>query len=544
MDAREDLSAWLKDLTANVYERDVDLQHTVKLYFKEAGAMETQVRNFAECVPTLLNDAVVENNKRLNLPVLETHNGIGLKINHIAHHPSYAQAGDLIYGSGLLAHLKNPGGLLSALTLFFISSQVGEAGHHCPLACSAGIIRVLQKVDNLAQKDEWIAALCEPRYTTAMTGAQFLTEVQGGSDVGANTVEAYQDDKGVWRIRGEKWFCSNANADLMLVTARPRGHAAGTAGLALFMIPRYCENGELNYFNIRRLKEKIGTQSMASAEIEFIDAKAYLVGELAQGFKLVMENVLQLSRLFNVMCVLGMARRAYHIALSYAHHRRAFGECIIHYPLVAEQLALIHAQHTAITAAAFDTIALQDRVDLQPTDSGKLLVRLLANLMKYVSALKSVEHIHHSLDILAGNGAIETFSIIPRLLRDSIVCENWEGTHHVLRMQILRDSLKYSVDTLFFDYLNEWIVQSKEADFFTHSIKNLRAEFADMKQQPPRAQSLIIKTLIDEMAFLYSAVCLEREAHTSTAKTRALTLFLKKVEPNAYVEFISRYFNE
>ncbi|PIQ43026.1 MAG: acyl-CoA dehydrogenase [Gammaproteobacteria bacterium CG11_big_fil_rev_8_21_14_0_20_46_22] len=512
---REAIKAWRSDLQNNVYSGDVDFQHTVSLYLDKA--VQDALVDFGEIVAKQIEPLVELNNERENLPRLKQYDGAGDRVDHVEHHPSYVAVGDLIYGSKMLARLRQAGGLTESLAFFYLSGQAGEAGHNCPFACSAGIVRVLQKVNNVPNAEYYLDKLTQPSFSNSYTGAQFLTEIQGGSDVGKNACQAYQDEQGHWRISGEKWFCSNANADLILMTARFDENQPGTKGLGLFLVPAVLEDGARNGYFIRRLKEKIGTRTMASGEIDFEEALAYPVGELENGFKLVMENVLHLSRLCNTACILGMARRAYTIARAYAKHREAFGQAIIHYPLVQENLARIKVENTAMTAGLFATLALQDVYDLghQAHEKTQLLLRLLANLNKYLSAKLSVEHIHHCLDVLAGNGAIETFSAMPRLFRDSIVCENWEGTHNTLFMQTLRDCLKLDIDRVFSSYVESEL--AKLYDPRKAAIEIALAKFVQqgeaLRQSEPVLQSLLIKNLVYEMGLLFSGLHLLREAY-------------------------------
>ncbi|CDZ80161.1 Putative acyl-CoA dehydrogenase AidB [Candidatus Rubidus massiliensis] len=527
---RKYLQDWQNSLKDNPYLNDQDFTHSISLYFPDHRELQESLKIFGENIVNEAEPLVIENNLPNNLPRLESYDGIGNKKEQIIHHPTYEKSGNIIYSSGLLSKMKQAGRLLEALTFLFLSGQLGEAGHNCPMACSAGIIRVLQKVSDFPEREKLIEKLVEPSFSTNYTGAQFLTEVQGGSDVGANAVEARFVD-GVWKIYGEKWFCSNANAELFLITARYNKEKNGTKGLGLFLIQSKRKNGSANHFHIRRLKDKIGTRSMASAEIDFLGAEALPVGALEEGFSLVMENVLHISRLFNTFCVLGMARRAYTIAKSYANYRFAFGNPIINYPLVQENLAIIKAENNALLASIFATTHLQDVCDMEQTKdpNKKLLLRLLANLNKYFSAFWSVQHIHHALDVLAGNGAIETFSIIPRLLRDCIVCENWEGTHNVLRMQILRDIHKYQVDQIFITHLNQIVsteLQShSKVSIIQQQLLKLQKHLDSFKKEDPILQSLKIKSLVDEMASLYAATHLLIESKTSLSKEYCFDLF-------------------
>lgn len=255
---------------------------------------------------------------------------------------------------------------------------------------------------------------------------------------------------------------------------------------------------------------------MATGEIEFHDAHAIPMGPLDQGFNILMENVLHLSRLFNTICVTGMAKRAYQIAEAYAKNRIAFDQPILHFPLVQENLARIKAENTALIAFIFATLQLQDTSDLAEKEDAeeKMLLRLLANLNKYLSALWTVEHIHHCLDVLAGNGTIETFSAIPLLLRDAIICENWEGTHNVLRMQTMRDILRYQADVIFLRFLRSELdaIDHPKKALLEKAMETLAQELETFKSVDSDLQMLQIKEIVDQMAILFAAVHLLKEA--------------------------------
>ena len=567
---RKYLQEWQNLCKQNFFTLDDNFKHSISYYLaKSAANLNPQLEEFAAGL-IAVEDLVIENHFRLNYPRLEKYDGIGNDTEKICHHPNYETVGNAIYSSNMLQRLSKFGGLQESLAFFFLSGQLGEAGHNCPFACSAGIIRVLQKVDNVPHADHYIKKLCEPSYSNSYTGAQFLTEIQGGSDVGQNATKAWQDRDGKWRMNGEKWFCSNANADLILMTARFDQNISGTKGLGLFLVPKYLTDKQHNFYSILRLKEKIGTNAMASGEIEFQDAVAYPVGKLEDGFKLVMENVLHISRLCNSICILGMARRAFYIAKFYATHRIAFGQPILNYPLVQENLATIKAENDAGLAMTMATIALQDKYDTNQNQAKAtaLLLRIQANLCKYFTAVHSVEHIHHSIDVLAGNGAIETFSILPRLFRDSIVCENWEGTHNTLRMQIARDILKFQIDKIFINYISEELnnishsvipaqagidkdkstsdsfsitkpesnyeVITNLLDYLTKSLNRLSLAIDEFKAADEVLQSLQIKQIVDKMSLIFAATALFKEAvhqcqtNKKINKMNSLNLFMIK----------------
>src|SRR5258707_15182125 len=191
-----------------------------------------------------------------------------------------------------------------------------------------------------------------------LKGTQFMTEKAGGSDVGALETEAERTGVGAdgverWKPHGQKWFCSHADADVAVLLARPRGAAPGTRGLGMFAMPRRLEDGSRNSYRIVRLKDKLGTRSMASGEIILDGATAYLVGDVERGFKQMMEQV-NLSRLSHGVRAAAMMRRCLNEALAAARGRRAFGRAIARDPLVRRQVVKILRQaHKAAFECGF-----------------------------------------------------------------------------------------------------------------------------------------------------------------------------------------------
>ena len=448
-----------------------------------------------------VNAAVVTSNLPHNLPRLERYSPFGERIEAIEFHPSYHDAGGAIYGSGVMSVLGEPGNNLRAFALFYLSAHNGEAGHNCPLACTAGVIRALRHVGDEALRGRYLPRLLSSDYDGLAHGAQFLTEVQGGSDVGANAVRAVRDAaSGAWRIHGEKWFCSNASFDLALVTARPDGAAPGTAGLGLFLLPRRLPDGTLNAYRIRRLKEKLGTRSMASGEIDFDGAAAWPVGPLEDGFENVMTYVINTSRVANAFGCCGNARRALLVAHAYARTRSAFGSEILAYPMTQETLADMRVECAAMLSGSLAIAECMDREELGRLDAaGRAFLRMALNLNKLRTALSAHEVIASGIEVLGGNGAIETFSVLPRLLRDNIVYENWEGTHNVLLLQVLRDCRRKALHEGFFAQLG---AQAAGHPRLAAALKAARASFAQALAAGDAPASLLMRPLGSRLAWL------------------------------------------
>jgi acyl-CoA dehydrogenase len=321
-------------------------------------------------------------------------------------------------------------------SLFFRLAQSGEGGHACPVVCTAGLVRALRSRASEELRARFLPPLLEPDYERAERGAQFLTERHGGSDVGANRVEAVSDGED-WRLYGEKWFCSVADADQFLVTARPRGAPEGTRGIGCFLVPR--SGGG---FVIRRLKDKLGTRALATGEIEFEGAPAYALGPLEEGFRTAV-SVLNTSRWLNALGSAGLMRRAFDEARAFAREREAFGGPIDRFPLVRENLAVMKAEASAALASSLHLTELVARID-DGTASAEDVAwhRILVNANKFVTSIAATGVCRRGIEALGGNGTIEDFSPLPRLYRDAIVFESWEGTHNVLCAQALRDLAK------------------------------------------------------------------------------------------------------
>ncbi|HEU4943055.1 MAG TPA: acyl-CoA dehydrogenase family protein [Gaiellaceae bacterium] len=351
-----------------------------------------------------------------------------LTADRVEFHPAYHRAGRAVWASGIVAADAR-----RQAALFYELAQAGEGGHACPVVCTAGLVRALRTVASDELRERFLPALLETDYDRAQRGAQFLTERHGGSDVGANRVEALPDGD-VWRLHGEKWFCSVADADQFLVTARPRGAPDGTRGIGCFLVAA-ADGG----FRIRRLKDKLGTRALATGEIEFEGAAGYPLGPLEHGFRTAI-SVLNTSRWLNAVGSAGLARRASVVASEFAAERVAFGRRIVEFPLVRENLAVLRAESDAALASTLELTELVARLDEgEASDEDATWHRILVNANKFATSIAATRAVRRGIETLGGNGTIEDFSPLPRLYRDAIVFESWEGTHNVLCAQALRD---------------------------------------------------------------------------------------------------------
>jgi acyl-CoA dehydrogenase len=342
--------------------------------------------------------------------------------------PAYGEAGEVVWASGIVgADPPEQAGL------FFLLTHAGEGGHACPVTCTAGLVRALRHHAAPDLRDRYLPPLLERDYERCQRGAQFLTEEHGGSDVGANRTRAVPE-RDAWRLRGEKWFCSVADADQFVVTARPEGAPEGTRGIGCFLVPRVVD-GRPNGFTIRKLKDKLGTRALATGEIVFDGALAYPIGPLDEGYRIAIGVVLNTSRWLNALGSAGVMRRAWLEAGAFARGREAFGQPIVEFPLVHESLAVMRAEAEAALASTLELTRLVGSAD--PDDVA--YHRILVNANKFSTSVAATRAVRRGIEIFGGNGTIEDYSVLPRLWRDAIVFESWEGTHNVLCAQVARD---------------------------------------------------------------------------------------------------------
>jgi hypothetical protein len=261
-----------------------------------------------------------------------------------------------------------------------------------------------------------------------------MTEKEGGSDVGTLTTTAVQEGDH-WRLHGEKWFCSNADAKVVMLLARPEGAGPGTRGVGLFLMPRFLDDGSQNHYRIVRLKDKLGTRSMASGEIKLEGAIAYAVGKLDRGF-VQMAEMVNSSRLSNGVKSTALMRRAYHDAMTVAKNRVVFGSRIIDLPLGRRQMLKIMLPVEQALSMSFLTADALDRAEAGSQDAAALL-RILTPTLKFRATRDARKVCGDALEMRGGIGYIEEFAT-PRLLRDAHLGSVWEGTGNIVAIDALR----------------------------------------------------------------------------------------------------------
>ena len=355
---------------------------------------------------------------------------------------AYKKLEEVAFAKYGLAAMSHRGGVLGwpeplppavkyALTYVYVQAEFGVC---CPLSMTDALTRTIRKYADPALVARYLPGLTSQDLDALTQGAMFITEQQAGSDVGLVQTLATRE-KDHWLLSGDKWFCSNVDAGLALVLARPEGAPAGTAGLSLFLLPRTLPDGSPNRYRIVRLKDKLGTRDMPSGEIKLEGALAWLVGDPQQGFKQ-MTDMINMSRLSNGMRAAGMMRRALTEALFVARRRMAFGKPLIELPLMRRQLLKL-----MLPAEAARSVLFFISKDLEKADAGDELarrrVRLLTPLIKFRACRDARRVTADAMEVRGGAGYIEEWSD-PRLVRDAHLGSIWEGTSNIVALDVLR----------------------------------------------------------------------------------------------------------
>jgi putative acyl-CoA dehydrogenase len=404
----------------NLFEQDTVLSDSVAREGGDWGSARLSELGAAVGGEPLRLGAVADRNP----PVLRTHDRYGNRVDEVEFHPAWTSLLEL----GIRAEIPSlpwrdprPGAHVVRGASLMLLSQA-EAGVGCPLSMTYASVPTLRMAPEVAA--EWEPRFLDPNPSTSALCGMAMTEKQGGSDVRANTTQAVPGG-GAYELTGHKWFCSHPTSDAFLVLAQAPG------GLSCFFLPRRLPDGSRNAMVVQRLKDKLGTRSLASSEVEFDGALAWLVGEQGRGVPTIIEMVTH-TRLD---CVLGSAalmRRAVAEATHHAAHRSAFGRRLADQPLMQNVLADLCIESEAATLLAIRLARAYDE-GFEPPE----LRRAATAVAKYWVCKRAPAVAAEALECLGGNGFVEE-SPMPRLLRDSPLNSIWEGSGNVIALDVLR----------------------------------------------------------------------------------------------------------
>jgi hypothetical protein len=436
-----DYALFEKAIGLNWYDTDPDLKDTIRRLVPPGsyGAADERLRRVGEvCGGSVAARAEVTDK---HPPRLERYDRWGNEHNRVVHHPGALATKRDLYETYLSA--ANPfsgegaGVVGSACTYLLDQSETGMA---CAVGMTGGVATLVDAFGSQTTKNHFLPHLRATDYEQYWDGAMFLTERDGGSDLGASTktrATHVQDD--LWVLNGFKWFCSNVDADAIATLARPEGAADGTGGIALFAVARVRRDGTPNGVHVRRIKDKLGTRAVPTGEVDLVDAEAYLLagGERrreasvdGKGLNRMMGGMVQGSRLGVAFMGLGIARRSLLEALIYAAHRRAFSNRIDAFPMVRETLVRMVMELEAAAALCFEASNASDTRD-------RGLWRILPTLAKYRATRRGLQLASAAVEVHGGNGYIEDWPIA-RQLRDAQCHPIWEGTENIISIDVVR----------------------------------------------------------------------------------------------------------
>lgn len=400
----------------NFWETDSDLREAAMALIPEGEreAAGRRLSEFGALAGGRLGELIEKAHLEENLPRLADMDVAGERVKAVFYCAEQVEARRLLakaaYGHG-------PISLAERMTLAILANMNGEGGIGCPFAMTEGLIGLLEKRGSSEQKS-LLPRLRSADPDWALTGAQFITERQGGSNVAANEAVAEPRSGGGWSLTGEKWFCSNPG-ELWVTTAR-----AGSSGpVGLFLVRRRLPDGRLNGHRILRKKAIAGTKGKATVEVEYKGAQGELIGKAREGLVLLVE-VLSVSREHVAAAALGFSGRALLEAETFARWRVVYGRRVADMSSARGRLERMREERKGMLKAFYLAVKAV-REDSPEADA--LVPMAKVEISRRASALVLEAQL-----LIGGHGILEDFSPLPRLLADAVVNEIWEGTHPIL----------------------------------------------------------------------------------------------------------------
>ncbi|MEK9721954.1 MAG: acyl-CoA dehydrogenase family protein [Rhodospirillaceae bacterium] len=378
-------------------------------------------------------------------PVLHDRDRFGRDEDWIEYHPAYKEMERMAYEDFALNRMSHrPGafrwpaklGPLVKYAVQYLFVQA-EFGLMCPISATDTSAYLVDKYATPEIHARYFPRMTAEKREDMVTGAQFMTEQSGGSDVGNIETEARLED-GVWRIYGDKWFCSTTDGGLIMMLARCADSPWGSRGLSLFAVPRTLEDGSRNAYAIRRLKNKLGSKSMASGEVTFHGAEAYLLGRQDQGLKHMLDMV-NLSRLSHGVRAAAMMRRCLNETMAVARNRFTFGERIVNHPLMRRQIMKTMLPTEQALSAFMFTASVMEKADAGDEAAARAL-RIITPMLKGRACRDNVKVATAAMEARGGNGYIEEW-VNARLVRDAHLGVVWEGTSSIVALDVTKRAI-------------------------------------------------------------------------------------------------------
>lgn len=435
----------------NFYDADIGLKDLLTLYLAPEllAHLQPYLSKMGSMVANELD--VAAHQADAHPPVLHHRDRFGRDRQWIEYHPAYRELEEAAYGTFGMHAMSHRGGIMdwpepypaTAKHAFTYLFNQAEFGLGCPINVTDSGVHSLRRFADPELRDWLVPLMTTTDVDELWQGGQYMTEKEGGSDVGSLTTEARFED-GHWRLYGEKWFCSNADAKLNLLLARPEGAGPGTRGLGMFAMPRFLEDGAQNHFRTVRLKEKLGTRSMASGEVILNGAIAYPVGPLDRGIHQMLEMV-NWSRLSNGIKSSALMRRAAHDATAVIRGRIVFGSPLHQKPLARRQMLKIQLPAEQSLSMWMFTADVLDKAEgyggEAPSQEAQALLRMATPVLKFRSTRDGRRVTGDAMEMRGGIGYVEEW-VNPRLVRDAHLGSIWEGTSNIVALDAVTRAVR------------------------------------------------------------------------------------------------------
>jgi alkylation response protein AidB-like acyl-CoA dehydrogenase len=500
------------------YAMDPNLSFLLDRYLPDRADRafaEDHVSRFGSLVGRVIAPRAEETDK--HGPALRRYDRWGYDVDEIVHNDSWTQnKADLVRNGfvSLESYAGRPAPAVVGASLSYLVSQA-ETAIYCGLGMTSGAADIIERHNKTDVGTDMVSRLRSIDPTVAWEGGMFLTERQGGSDVGANTMRAVEDGE-EWRLFGDKHFCSNVDADVFIVLARPDGAPAGSRGLGTFIVPRHLPDGSPNGFSIKRLKPKLGTVGVPTGEVHLDGAVAWLAGTTAaasdpdpgpadgsrtdaardgRGINRMMEMV-NGSRFGVALMGLGIHRRSFLEAAIYAARRSQFGHRIDAYPLVRETLVDLLVDLEAGMGVTYECAAAERTAS--DVTTGRLVRRILVPLAKMRCTRMALQAASTALEVFGGNGYMEDWPMA-RQLRDAQCHTIWEGTENILCIDVRRAMRGEQAHLALLARMEQALDTAAGHKILASTVDTVAAAVADA-----RAAAIYLESAADDLALLQS----------------------------------------
>lgn len=383
----------------------------------------------------------------------------------------------------------------------------------CPLAMTDGAARALELFGSPELKNRALPHLTSRDPQKFWTAGQWMTERTGGSDVSGTSTEAHPHTGSslfgaTHTLHGTKWFTSATTSQMALTLARPDGAPQGSKGLSLFYLELRNQSGQLNNIQIHRLKDKLGTKALPTAELSLQGTPALMVGNVGEGIKKI-AAVLNITRIYNSIAALGHMRRCLDLATDYSRKRKAFGKILMDHPLHRETLNSLEKDFRHSFAFSFFVAHLLGQEEVgEISASNRVLLRVLTPILKLYTAKKSINIASEVVEMFGGAGYVEDTGL-PRLLRDAQVFAIWEGTTNVLSLDMLRAFEKEQALPVLMEYFRTCAAMKDSVPSFTEKWTSFQKILGRLAKGSPEEW----ETEARHLAFLVGDLISENISH-------------------------------